>query len=108
VPAPADLGLCPGVRPTATPRVGAMIVSFPLFGVQPLFVLLLAGAVLVLLARLRRVRSATGEQADDRGVEVQVLRLPAPRNGHVRAAQEADQHAARYLEQGIAIGRGQR
>src|SRR5437588_8092364 len=100
--------------------------ALPAAGVPSLFVLLLvtalAGGGRLIAARLRRVvwlrrvaqpcrpaqpASAAGEQAGDRGVDVQVLGLPATRHRDVCAPQEADQHAARYLEQRVAVRRGQ-
>ena len=96
--------------------------ALPMTGVQPLLVLLVAAACWlggVALVRLsRRVRSvrpdrsgagsAAGEQSGHRRVEVQVVGLAAARNRDIGTAQEAHEHAAGYLEQGIAVGRGQR
>src|SRR5205823_12357984 len=92
--------------------------ALPAAGVPSLFVLLLvtalAGGGRLIAARLRRVAqpcrparpaSAAGEQAGDRGVDVQVLGLPATRHRNICAPQEADQHAARYLEQRVAVPR---
>ena len=49
-----------------------------------------------------------GEQPVDRGVDVEVVGLAAPRDDDVGAAQEAHQDAARHLEQRVAVRRRQR